>query len=93
MKISKRIAATSAALLLGTLALGGGVAHAADGGGHGGNGDKGKASYQKTIEAAPGTDHVAGHRIRPASEDNPASQTVQAKPGTPHTAAGAVASK
>ncbi|WP_330299493.1 hypothetical protein [Streptomyces sp. NBC_00503] len=90
MKISKRIAATSAALLLGTLALGGGVAHAADGGGHG---DQGKASYQKTIEAAPGTDHVAGHRIRPASEDNPASQTVQAKPGTPHTGAGAVASK
>ncbi|CAM5628520.1 hypothetical protein SAVIM338S_05972 [Streptomyces avidinii] len=94
MKISKRIAATSAALLLGTLALGGGVAHAADGGGTGtGAGADGKASHQKTVEAAPGTDHVAARKIKPASADNPASQTVEAKPGTAHTPAGVMPSK
>lgn len=92
MKISKRIAATSAAVLLGTLALGGGVAHAADGGAAGANGN-GKASYQKTIEAAPGTDHVDGQKVKPASPDNPYSQTIEAKPGTPHTGAGVKASK
>lgn len=89
MKISKRIAATSAVLLLGTLVLGGGVANAADGGGHGG----GKASLQKTVQAAPGTDHVAAEKIEPASADNPYSQTVEAKPGAPHTGAGVLAEK
>ncbi|MFE2283181.1 hypothetical protein ACFXDJ_03265 [Streptomyces sp. NPDC059443] len=91
MKISKRIAATSAAVLLGTLVLGGGVANAADGGGHGHGG--GKASPQKTVEAAPGTDHVAAKKVEPASKDNPYSQTVEAKPGTPHTGAGVLAEK
>ncbi|WP_328301690.1 hypothetical protein OG389_30615 [Streptomyces sp. NBC_00435] len=85
MKISKRIAATSAAVLLGTLALGGGVANAADGGG--------KAAPQKTVEAAPGADHVAAKKIEPASKANPYSQTVEAKPGTAHTGAGVPADK
>ncbi|WP_405487196.1 hypothetical protein [Streptomyces sp. NBC_00096] len=84
MKFSKRIAATSAAVLLGTLALGG-VANAADGGG--------KAAPQKTVEAAPGTEHAAAKKIEPASKDNPYSQTVEAKPGTAHTGAGVLAEK
>ncbi|MFZ3473901.1 hypothetical protein ACODT3_06675 [Streptomyces sp. 4.24] len=93
MKISKRIAATSAAVLLGSLVLGGGVANAADGGGgHGGHGG-GKASLQQTIEAAPGADHVPARKIKAASQDNPYSQTIEAAPGTAHTGAGVLAQK
>lgn len=84
MKLNKRIAAASAAALLGTLALGG-AAHAADNGSG--------SSYGRTIEAPAGTPHVAAEKIRPASKDNPYSQTVKAPAGTQHTGAGALAGK
>ncbi|MFI5980001.1 hypothetical protein ACIBEA_03885 [Streptomyces sp. NPDC051555] len=89
MKISKRIVATSAAVLLGTVAFGG-AAHAADG--HGGAPGK-DSQHQRTVHAAPGTDHVPAQKIRPASKDNPYSQTIKAAPGTEHTAAGVLAQK
>lgn len=90
MKLNKRIAAASAAALLGTLALGG-AAHAADNGSGAANGSG--SSYGRTIEAPAGTPHVAAEKIRPASKDNPYSQTVKAPAGTQHTGAGALAGK
>lgn len=91
MKLSKRIVATSAAVLLGTLALGG-AAHAADNGGGNDNGP-GASPHSRTVEAPPGAPHVAAKKVRPASKDNPYSQTIEAPPGTEHTGAGVPAQK
>ncbi|MFJ9343102.1 hypothetical protein ACIRP0_28000 [Streptomyces sp. NPDC101733] len=71
-----RIAAASATVLIGTLALGG-VAHAADAKADG-------PSHRQTIEAPAGTAHVDGKKDRPASKDKAYSRTVQAAPGTDH---------
>ncbi|MFJ3835259.1 hypothetical protein ACIPY6_07025 [Streptomyces sp. NPDC090054] len=67
MNTAKRIAATCAAVLLTTLALGG-AAHA-DGQGGGQGGGAVKAPYERTVKAAPGTDGVAARKVRPASKD------------------------
>ncbi|MCJ0873106.1 hypothetical protein [Streptomyces sp. AP-93] len=91
MKLNKRIAAVSAAALLGTLALGG-AAHAADNGGGTADGS-GDSSYSRTIEAPPGTPHVAAEKVRPASKENAYSQTIEAPAGTEHTGAGVMAGK
>ncbi|MFF3014906.1 hypothetical protein [Streptomyces sp. NPDC057939] len=85
MNTGKRIAATCAAVLLATLALGG-AAHADSQGG-----GAGKAPYERTAKAAPGTDSTAAQKVRPASEDNPHSRTVKAAPRTDHVPAGKVA--
>ncbi|MFE9560738.1 hypothetical protein ACFYM0_06495 [Streptomyces sp. NPDC006487] len=90
MKLNKRIAAVSAAALLGTLALGG-AAHAADNGGGAPRG--GGSSYSHTVEAPAGTPHKAAQKVRPASKDNPYSQTIEAPAGTEHTGAGVMADK
>ncbi|MDA5284056.1 hypothetical protein [Streptomyces sp. Isolate_45] len=84
MNTAKRIAATCAAVLLSTLALGG-AAHA-DGQGGGAV----KAPYERTVKAAPGTDGVAARKVRPASKDDPHGRTVKAAPGTAHVPAGKV---
>lgn len=91
MKLNKRIAAVSAAALLGTLALGG-AAHAADDGNGNGAGRQGSA-HSRTVEAPAGTPHVAAKKIEPASKDNPYSQTIEAPAGTAHTGAGHLADK
>ncbi|MCY0928275.1 hypothetical protein OTB20_19160 [Streptomyces sp. H27-H1] len=80
MKLSKRLVATSAAVLLGTLAFGG-AAQAADNGG--GAADR-ASSPSHTIEAPKGTPHVPAKKVRTASKDNSYSQTIEAPAGTEH---------
>ncbi|MCY0938156.1 hypothetical protein [Streptomyces sp. H34-S4] len=89
MKLSKRIVATSAAVLLGTLALGG-AAQAADSGG--GAADR-ASSPSRTIEAPKGTPHVPAKKVRPASKENTYSQTIEAPAGTEYIGAGVAADK
>ncbi|WP_327358291.1 hypothetical protein [Streptomyces sp. NBC_01304] len=88
MKLNKRIAIASGAVLLGSLALGG-VAQAANGAGAG-HQDHKRTEHSKTVEAPAGTKSVPAKKIQPASKDNKYSQTIKADANTPHIDAGRV---